>query len=288
MSLASPMQYQHPPKLWSQYLRALLARSHDQNQTWLPHLEAALIRQRPDADKVAAYANVCGFRQSELLPFTYPHILAFPLHLELMLHRDFPLAPMGLVHIRNQITQYRPIHLSEPLDVRCFLGAAQQHDKGLEFDILTEVRSRGELLWESVSTNLSRQPKAGNAKPRQQAPDLPQHEHQQDWQLPADLGRCYARVSGDSNPIHLHPLSARLFGFRQPIAHGMWTKARTAAALSHLIDGRSGQLTVQFKQPIFLPSDVTLHCSLESGAATLEVRQRDEPRVHMTGQWQPL
>ena len=46
-----------------------------------------------------------------------------------------------------------------------------------------------------------------------------------------DIGRRYGAVSGDRNPIHLYPLTARLFGFRRAIAHGMWTKARCLAAL---------------------------------------------------------
>jgi acyl dehydratase len=48
---------------------------------------------------------------------------------------------------------------------------------------------------------------------------------------PADIGRRYGLVSGDMNPIHLSAPSAKLFGFRQAIAHGLWTKARALAAM---------------------------------------------------------
>ena len=51
------------------------------------------------------------------------------------------------------------------------------------------------------------------------------------WRLPGDLGRRYAAVSGDHNPIHLYPLTAKAFGFPRQIAHGMWSKARCVAAL---------------------------------------------------------
>ena len=51
------------------------------------------------------------------------------------------------------------------------------------------------------------------------------------WPLPAGAGRRYARVSGDYNPIHLWPWTARPFGFRAPILHGYATAARTAHAL---------------------------------------------------------
>jgi acyl dehydratase len=74
-----------------------------------------------------------------------------------------------------------------------------------------------------------------------------------EWKLPGDLGRRYASVSGDSNPILLYPLTAKAFGFDRPIAHGMWTKARCLAAL-RLPDAFT--VSVRFKKPIFLPGTV--------------------------------
>ena len=49
--------------------------------------------------------------------------------------------------------------------------------------------------------------------------------------LPASLGARVAWTTGDWNPHHLWAWSARLLGYRQPIAHGMWTMARS---LCHL------------------------------------------------------
>ena len=37
-----------------------------------------------DRDNLAAYDRVCGFRLRDQLPATYPHLLAFPLAMELM------------------------------------------------------------------------------------------------------------------------------------------------------------------------------------------------------------
>ena len=53
------------------------------------------------------------------------------------------------------------------------------------------------------------------------------------WSLPEDLGRRFAKVAGDRNPIHMYWWTARLFGFRRPIIHGMWTLARCMAALGN-------------------------------------------------------
>jgi hypothetical protein len=46
------------------------------------------------------------------------------------------------------------------------------------------------------------------------------------WKAPADIGRRYARVSGDYNPIHLSALTAKLFRLPQAIAHGLWNRAQ--------------------------------------------------------------
>ncbi|MEV3991944.1 MaoC/PaaZ C-terminal domain-containing protein [Streptomyces sp. NPDC049837] len=75
-----------------------------------------------------------------------------------------------------------------------------------------------------------------------------------EWRLASDLGRRYGRVSGDRNPIHLHPLSARVFGFPRPIAHGMWTFARCVAELS---PPHAAHVEAEFRAPVPLPSTVT-------------------------------
>ena len=41
----------------------------------------------------------------------------------------------------------------------------------------------------------------------------------------ASTGLRYAKVSGDWNPHHLYPWTAKLLGFKSPIAHGLWTLA---------------------------------------------------------------
>jgi acyl dehydratase len=208
-----------------------------------------------DREDLAKYDRVCGFDVSDTLPPTYPHMLAFPMQLSLMTDGSFPFPAIGLVHIRNEIVQHRPIRAGEQLQLKVWATNLREHPRGRQFDLRSEARSSGELVWEEVSTNLRRGSRNEDAPDEPEPPSAEDLKPSATWELPGDLGRRYGSVSGDLNPIHLHPLSARLFGFQSAIAHGMWTKARCLAALHARLPDRF-TVRVAFRKPILLPAKV--------------------------------
>ena len=232
----------------------------------MPELQLEAQGLRAEPGRVADYARVCGFRLRDELPPTYPHILAFPLHMQLMTDGSFPFTAVGLVHVANRIAVRRPLRLGEPLDLRVRPKAVGEGT----FALLTEVRAGGELAWEEESTMLS----SGGKAPR--ADDF-ETDFVAEWRLPGDLGRRYAAVSGDRNPIHMHSLTAKAFGFPRAIAHGMWTKARCLAALEPTLPA-AYEVSVHFRKPILLPATV----SFERRAERFRVRGGD--RVHLLGE----
>lgn len=208
-----------------------------------------------DPAHVARYAKACGFRVRDELPITYPHVLGFELQLRLMTGPGFPFPPAGLVHVANRITQHRPLAVSEPLSLHVALANLRPHERGQQFDVVTAVSVDGEEAWVDVSTYLRR---SGGAVSARETPEPPVPTAR--WRLPGDLGRRYADVSGDRNPIHLNALAAKVFGFPRAIAHGMWSKARCLAALEgRLPDGY--EVDVRFKAPILLPGAVDFSTS---------------------------
>ena len=249
------------PNLKLLYAKAIGA-SLRKGSTWP---DETLVRTDVDVDRddLAAYNRVCGFGMSDTLPLTYPHIAVFPMAVQLMARPSFPLPLPGLVHIRNSITQHRAIGVDESLTVRVELSELRPHPKGRQFDIVASVAVDGETVWEETSTNLQRggAQAADGAHGGEEAADGGPSLEDDDlrdsatWRLPKDLGRRYAGVSGDINPIHLHPLSARLFGFPKPIAHGMWTKARAVAALDDRLPDAC-TVDVEFRKPLLLPATV--------------------------------
>jgi acyl dehydratase len=227
----------------------------------MPDLSYVLPNVAVDRDRLAAYNRVCGFSLRDELPATFIHVLAFPLQLALMTDGSFPFPAVGLVHIENRITQHRPVRADETLTMRVGSSKVRPHPRGRQFDLLSEARVGDEVVWEEVSTNLRRGGGSGSdgdsergAKPSRER-GLDELPTVAEWRLPGDLGRRYAAVSGDRNPIHLHPLSARLFGFPSAIAHGMWTKARCLAALENRLP-KVYTVEAEFRKPILLPGKV--------------------------------
>ncbi len=114
-----------------------------------------------------------------------------------------------------------------------------------------------------------------------------------EWKLGGDLGRRYAAVSGDRNPIHLHALTAKAFGFPRAIAHGMWTKARALAALEGTLPD-AYTVDVSFRRPILLPgtvefaSEQTGDAQAGTGEIRFTVRDAKRGTPHLDGRVQPL
>ncbi|HEY3758886.1 MAG TPA: MaoC/PaaZ C-terminal domain-containing protein [Solirubrobacteraceae bacterium] len=277
----------------------------------LPALELALPQVAVDRDRLAAYTHVCGFSLRDTLPATYPHVLAFGLHLALLTDRRFPFPAIGLVHLSNRIVQHRPIQLGETFDLRVYTTSLQEHPRGRTFALVSEARVAGELVWEDRSTMLRRGARAaterretssGDGEPGEdggrreseepggsepgvsaaaEPPALPPRSAL--WRLPGDLGRRYAAVSGDRNPIHMHALSAKAFGFPRAIAHGMWSKAHCLAALEQLLPD-SFSVTVDFGRPMLLPGTVAFGSEdLEDRAIGFAVWDERSSKRHLEG-----
>jgi acyl dehydratase len=210
-----------------------------------------LTREGIDVDRahLAEYDRVCGFRLRDELPATYPHVLAFELAMELMSASDFPFSPLGLVHVGNRIEQLRPVRADERLDLRIRAGDLAPHDRGTQFQLHAEGEVDGVVVWRDSSTYLHREGKGGGSAKRDGADPPPASAI---WSVPGDIGRRYARVSGDANPIHLHSLTAKALGQPGAIAHGMWTKARCLAALEGELPA-AYTADVRFKLPLRIP-----------------------------------
>lgn len=236
---------------------------------------------RVDRERLAAYQRLTGHAVDDTLPQPYPWVLAFPVQTALMARRDFPVPLPGIVHLANTVTTHQRLDAGDALTLSVTAGALRPHRRGRTLDMRLEARVDDELVWECDSVYLSRghgDPQAPRATAR---PELPGGPAVARWRLPEDLGRSYAGVSGDVNPIHLYGLSAKAMGFPRQIAHGMWSYARTLASLGRTSLGPSTS-RVWFTKPVFLPSTVELVVDRTGPVVTAGLRSSKDPeKAHL-------
>lgn len=247
-------------------------------------LEVNIAAVHAEPRRLAAYRDICGFELTDQLPITFPQVQAGPLHLWLMLRPEFPIPLMGLVHVRNSFEMLAPMPADGAYDVRATLAEGRRIQQGYEFDIATEYRdAAGQRVYRSLMTILYRIKSAGvprQAKPQPAAAALSEYRS---FDAPADIGRRYAPIGGDFNPIHLYALTAKAFGFPRAIAHGMWSVARAAALLESTRDAPAKSMSVQFRQPLLLPGKVALKFNTSDTQAEFVLLSRTSDKLHFSG-----
>lgn len=273
-----------PPALTPLFAKAALKRRGAHSELPAQGLRCAV---RVDPQAMQRYRYACGFHDDGLMPPTYPHILAFPLQMHVLTRRDFPFPLLGLVHLHNQIRVVRPLGGISEVRLAVHAENLRPHPKGALFDLVISMADRLGLLWEARSSFLCRGVQVPGAT-APEAPDLllPMVEFAH-WSAPADVGRRYAKVSGDYNPIHLSAPSARLFGFPGAIAHGLWLKARALAELQNQLPRANLSISATFRKPVRLPSEVILLASAAASSGQFEVRGAEQELLHLSGAWTP-
>jgi acyl dehydratase len=243
---------------------------------------------RIDAANVAAYAGVTGLKFGDTVPLTYPFALTFPTVMSLVTGFDFPFPAMGSVHVENRITQYRPIAVSDTLDVAVHAENLREHRKGLLVDIVTEIKIGNDVAWHQVTTFLHQQRTSLSGEPRPEPakqPKLPPPNAVLSI-TPGQI-RSYASIGGDHNPIHTNSLGAKLFGFPTVIAHGMYSAAAVLANIEgQLPDALS--YTVKFGKPVLLPAKAGLWVDHDADGWNLALRHLKKGYPHLTATVRPL
>jgi len=114
-------------------------------------------------------------------------------------------------------------------------------------------------------------------------PELTESNTEPIWHVPEGMRRCYARLSGDYNPIHVSTFLARLFGFSRAIVHGMWAAASCAARLPHPPNDKAVRYDVVVKGPNFIGSQVKLLGRVSHDAPRFDLYCERNPRPCLCG-----
>lgn len=228
--------------------------------------------ERIDLDHVRRYSAAFKFA-GDAIPLTFLYLLAQRAQLATMLACPIPFRIPGLVHVENRLAMQGPIVPDAPLALTTTLHLPPPAPNGALHCVLETRAFDGErLAFSCDSTYLIRRgSRAGRAESQAEA----QAGHALGgWTVAHDAGRRYAALSGDWNPIHLWPWSARLMGMRAPIIHGAHTLAKACALVQVSTECHVTSLWCRFRQPVPLGVDVALLTSDRDGGITVMCDER--------------
>lgn len=287
------LSFTRAPSVLRFYPRAVLARREAciPDGVTIPAIEGAIASVTAKASHLRRFREVCGFAPDGQLPVPYPHVLAMPLHIALLTRPEFVVRLMGLVHVANEIEWLRPLPEGAEYSLKAWVEGHEETDRGQEFRLLTTLSDPDGIAWRECCTLLARRRTSGAlasraARASLRAPKAPDGTDVTEVPFAVDHGtaRRYGRVSGDLNPIHLTDFSARRYGFDRAVAHGMWSMARSLAALGPALTTAPCRIPVEFKLPLFLPSAVRLeHWHAPGASWTFVLRDTQQGRPHLAG-----
>ena len=219
-----------------------------------------------DPSHYQRYATITGWQHEAMHP-CYLQVLSLPLQMQCLAHKRSPFPLLGLVHRANTIRQKNHADINMPFELRVGFSEIAPHAKGWDVKMVSRVLQNNVLVYEAEATYLVRVKAPhvgtdgiGTVKPaRRQQGAYPQQVGE--VSAPSDIGRRYARVSGDANPIHLFDVTANLFGFPSAIAHGMWTRASSVSLLYPSAPVTEVAIECGFKKPLLLPGAAVLKAS---------------------------
>ena len=255
--------YTRLPSMISPYLKVLFSSKPQLAESGIssPSLTADIPKLKVKPKHLQRFQQVCGLPITNALPYTYLHVLAMPLKMRIFSHPNFPITILGLVHIRNVIRHWKTLDSNAYLRITVACKELKETDLGQEIDIVTRAYEGEGLVWEEISTLLARRTKSTEGKSTKGLSTPIAHHmifgslDERVIKIPAHIGRHYAVVSGDFNPIHLFDITAKLLRFRQKVAHGMWTVSRCLGLVQSLFSAEPLEIEVQFKSPLYLPGE---------------------------------
>lgn len=220
------------------------------------------------AEHLDKYHLMHGWYQETMHP-CYPQVLGLSLQLDLLLGEQSPFPLLGLVHLGNHINVLAPMKKAD-LTLSANLSMVKHHRKGLLVLVTVTMRQQQEVVCVATGEYLYRcsMPSEIAAQESDSAPiePLDPHYSQTQFDLSSAIGRQYAAISGDYNPIHLWPLSAKLFGFPRNIAHGMHTLAMAVSVMEKHWQSpfTANRIDATFMAAALLPQRVDLRLDAET------------------------
>ena len=210
---------------------------------------------------------------------SYYSLLIGKLQLIAISNTHFPLPILGAVHVSNDFILLKKPYDDIPFKIELRIHKFEKHRSGITFKLNSIISQNNEKIWNCTTTFLSRGTiriknvdntslniKSIGTNIQGMIDALGNKSNDIDIKIPKNIGRTFASICGDYNPIHVSPFLAKLFGFKCCIAHGICIYAKSLTQINKIDIPNHYPLhaSVTFLSPIFLPSTATIQSTFVS------------------------
>lgn len=173
---------------------------------------------------------------------------------QLLAQAKFPSKLMGLIHLSSHYNCLDTVDWRQEFDIELAIKHCQKTDKGLMYLVdITLIQAGKNCL--VCSNHILDKDRNYRGKPLSQTEHL-QREALSSAKLTGKVARDYAKLSGDFNPIHISALSAKIFGMKKAVMHGMYNLHWSLSQLPEI--NQAKHISAQFNRPCYLPKTVDL------------------------------
>ena len=284
--------FQALPSLLNLYTKAVFKRNQ-KKLTALPELTLKVSDFAINTEQFNQYLESFGFNEHDKVPAPFFYLATQTSQLFLLTQSRFPLSPAGLVHLGVCFEQHQAMlskHWNNSQSGNYILMSIvnQRHSKkGLVFDIETKFYDQQKTAYLKITnTYLARAIRVNSHEGLPVLCDF----NQADETIPPSLdsaitlnqhaGKRYARLSGDYNPIHLSRFTAKLFGFKRPIIHGIFLVSKAYAQLHNKQNSPPIKGVFQFKSPFYLPGQGQLSIHTQGQQSLVLVSSNNQSHLH--------
>jgi len=267
-----------PPSLLGIYTRAILGAVTKSNKripeslTTVEGIASEWFSFSIDEAHVEQFKQVVGGASNPGVPISYLQCYLNAMPMNMLTARNFPLNVLGSVHESSSIESHKNVSLVSKLTATSNMNSAVllSNKKDWLFKHVTTVtddEADGEVVMTLTNEFRVLNPERNKVKVEGGKPASVSYDAESGWSkvgawdYPVDTGRSYAGLNGDINPIHLFPITAKLFGYKSCISHGMYSVCKLMAegeGVASAVQSSGGKMKIsaRFTRPTFLPAEV--------------------------------
>lgn len=276
--------------IWERWRSDQYVQVKGQNLT-LPHSKQEKFREYINTNTTRKFKSNQVFENNKTeLDIKYQQMISYysiligKLQLLAFSKAKFPLPILGAVHMSNEFEVFCELDEKNSFDIDLKVHHFSKHNSGILFQVESIITQENKPIWKCVSTFLSKiqvpvkeiqkdnkfsdnmSVSSKKTLTESMIDSFGSEDDFSEMQFPDNMGKEFASICGDYNPIHTNKTLAKLFGLRKCIAHGICAFAKAFAQVPfHLVPVSSKyplKASIYFVYPIFIPSTAYLkYCS---------------------------